>query len=43
MSRRRDEDDEVGGKFYTMVKHVPVTSFKGLLTEKETGGAEEDD
>ncbi len=43
MQRRRNEDDEVGGEFYTLVKHVPVSSFKRLLTEKNTGKTEEDD
>ena len=43
MSRRRNEDDEVGGQFYTMVTHIPVQSFAGLLTEKNTGVAEDDE
>ena len=30
MSRRRNEDDEVGGQFYTLVTHIPVDSFAGL-------------
>jgi hypothetical protein len=43
MSRRRNEDDEVGGQFYTLVTHIPVQSFRGLMTEKNTGVAEDDE
>ena len=42
MSRRRNEDDEVGGQFYTVVTHLHVNTFANLLTEKNTGVAEED-
>ena len=34
LSRRKNEDDESGNKFYTEVKLLNVESFKGLLTEK---------
>lgn len=34
-----DEDDDV--KMYTIVKNVPVDTFKGLLTEEATVDAEE--
>ena len=43
MSRRRNEDDEVGGQFYTLLTHVPVKSFFGLMTEKNTGVVEDDE
>ena len=39
ISRRRDEDAESGNKFYTLVQHIPVDSFKGLITEINTGEA----
>ena len=39
MSRRRDEDAESGNKFFTLVQHIPVDSFKGLITEINTGEA----
>ena len=42
MARKRNEDDEVGGQFYTLVTYIPVASFKGLLTEKDTGEVEND-
>jgi len=29
-SRRRNEDEDAKEKMYTLVSHVPVTSFKGL-------------
>lgn len=32
--RRKNEEDEVGNKFYTEVKLLSVDDFKGLLTEK---------
>lgn len=33
LSRRRNEDEDSIHKLYTLVTHVPVTSFKGLQTE----------
>ena len=39
MSRRKDEDAEAGNKFYTLVQHIAVDSFKGLITEINTGDA----
>eukprot|EP01114_Cavostelium_apophysatum_P009543 TRINITY_DN22702_c1_g1_i1.p2 TRINITY_DN22702_c1_g1~~TRINITY_DN22702_c1_g1_i1.p2 ORF type:complete len:133 (-),score=29.48 TRINITY_DN22702_c1_g1_i1:246-587(-) len=32
ISRKRNEDEDAKEKMYTFVEHVPVTSFKGLLT-----------
>ena len=34
LSRRKNEEDESGNKFYTEVKLLNVETFKGLLTEK---------
>jgi large subunit ribosomal protein L31e len=34
LSRRRNEDEEAKEKFYTLVQHIPVASFKALETEK---------
>ena len=34
LSRRKNEEDESGNKFYTEVKLLDVETFKGLLTEK---------
>jgi len=31
LSRRRNEDEESANKLYTLVTHVPVTSFKGQV------------
>lgn len=33
MTRRKNEDEESKSKFYTLVEHVPVESFQGLLSE----------
>ncbi|XP_054714740.1 60S ribosomal protein L31 [Uloborus diversus] len=33
LSRRRNEDEDSVHKLYTLVTHVPVTTFKGLQTE----------
>jgi large subunit ribosomal protein L31e len=33
LSRRRNEDEDATNKFYTLVTHVPVTSFKKLLNK----------
>ena len=33
MTRRKNEDEEAKSKFYTLVEHVPVESFDGLLSE----------
>ena len=34
LSRRKNEEDESGNKFYTEVKFLHVEGFKGLVTEK---------
>lgn len=34
MTRRKNEDEEAKSKFYTLVEHVPVESFSGLMSEK---------
>mmetsp|Transcript_121364 Transcript_121364/g.170635 ORF Transcript_121364/g.170635 Transcript_121364/m.170635 type:complete len:121 (+) Transcript_121364:83-445(+) len=39
MSRRRNEDTESSEKFYTLVQHINVPSFKRLETEINTGEA----
>jgi len=39
ISRRRNEDEEGKNKFYSLVQHVPVDTYKGLLTENNTGEA----
>lgn len=31
MSRKRNEDEGAKSKLYTLVEHVPVASFKGML------------
>jgi large subunit ribosomal protein L31e len=33
LERRRNEDEEAEEKLYTYVTYVPVSSFKGLLTQ----------
>ena len=33
MSRKKNENEESKGKFYTLVQHIAVNSFKELLTE----------
>ncbi|XP_046853574.1 60S ribosomal protein L31-like [Xenia sp. Carnegie-2017] len=33
LARRRNEDEDSPHKFYTLVTHVPVDSFKGLETK----------
>merc|ERR1711977_587243 len=35
--RKKDEDDESGTKWYTLVQLLAVESFSGLLTENNTG------
>merc|ERR1711874_267230 len=35
--RKKDEDDESGTKWYTLVQLLNVESFSGLLTENNTG------
>jgi len=37
ISRKRNEDDEGKNKFYSLVQHIPVDSYKGLQTENNTG------
>ncbi|PRP75790.1 hypothetical protein PROFUN_08784 [Planoprotostelium fungivorum] len=32
MQRKRNEDEDAKEKFYTLVSHVPVPTFTGLLT-----------
>jgi len=36
MSRRRNEDEDAKEKFYTLVQHIPVPSFKKLKIEVVT-------
>lgn len=33
LSRRRNEDEESTNKLYTLVTHVPVESFKGIVVK----------
>ncbi|CAE8618874.1 unnamed protein product [Polarella glacialis] len=33
LSRKRNEDEDAKEKFFTLIQHVPVESFKGLQTE----------
>lgn len=33
ISRRKNDDDQAKEQFYTLVEHVDVDSYKGLLTE----------
>uniref|UniRef100_A0A7R9WA07 60S ribosomal protein L31 n=1 Tax=Pseudictyota dubia TaxID=2749911 RepID=A0A7R9WA07_9STRA len=33
LSRKRNDDDESEDKYYTLVSHVEVSTFKGLKTE----------
>ena len=33
LSRRRNEDEESTNKLYTLVTHVPVESFKGMVVK----------
>merc|ERR1712098_49417 len=33
MARQRNDDEDAKEKFFTLVQHVPVQSFKGLQTE----------
>jgi large subunit ribosomal protein L31e len=33
LARRRNEDEDAKDKMYTLVTHVPVTSFSGLQTK----------
>eukprot|EP00397_Hematodinium_sp_SG-2012_P066430 GEMP01099535.1.p1 GENE.GEMP01099535.1~~GEMP01099535.1.p1 ORF type:complete len:129 (+),score=30.66 GEMP01099535.1:34-387(+) len=33
LSRRRNEDEDAKESMYTLVQHVPVESYKGLLNE----------
>merc|ERR1712058_101533 len=33
MARQRNDDEDAAEKFFTLVQHVPVQSFKGLQTE----------
>merc|ERR1711977_329162 len=39
--RKKDEDDESGSKWYTLVQLLNVESFAGLLTENNTGKVRE--
>jgi large subunit ribosomal protein L31e len=34
LSRRKNEDENKDGQYYTLVQHVEVDTFKGLVTEK---------
>jgi large subunit ribosomal protein L31e len=33
LARKRNDDEDADEKFYTLVQHVPVDSYKGLQTE----------
>ena len=33
LSRKKKEEDDGKGKYYTHAQHVPVAEFKGLKTE----------
>lgn len=33
LARKRNEDEDAKERFYTLVTHVPVASFKGLQTK----------
>ena len=33
LSRKKKEEDDGKGKYYTHAQHVPVDSFRGLKTE----------
>jgi len=37
LSRKKNDDDESGTKWYTLASLIEVSEFKGLLTEKATG------
>eukprot|EP00353_Schmidingerella_taraikaensis_P004157 CAMPEP_0185579416 /NCGR_PEP_ID=MMETSP0434-20130131/14698_1 /TAXON_ID=626734 ORGANISM="Favella taraikaensis, Strain Fe Narragansett Bay" /NCGR_SAMPLE_ID=MMETSP0434 /ASSEMBLY_ACC=CAM_ASM_000379 /LENGTH=121 /DNA_ID=CAMNT_0028197439 /DNA_START=24 /DNA_END=389 /DNA_ORIENTATION=+ len=41
LSRKRNEDEEAKEKFYTLVQHVEVPTFKGLTTRRVEDEAEE--
>ena len=34
IQRRKNEDDDSKGSFYSLVQHIPVDSYEGLRTEK---------
>lgn len=34
VARKRNEDEDAKEKFYTLVQHIQVDSFSGLVTEK---------
>jgi large subunit ribosomal protein L31e len=34
ISRKKNEDEESADKFYSLVQHLKVESYKGLKTEK---------
>jgi large subunit ribosomal protein L31e len=36
LQRKKDEEDESGKKFYTLVQLIQIEDFKGLRTEKNT-------
>ena len=36
LQRKKDEEDEAGNKFYTLVQLIQIEDFKGLRTEKNT-------
>ena len=33
MTRKKNEDEEAKNKFYTLVQHIPVTDYHGLITQ----------
>jgi large subunit ribosomal protein L31e len=34
LQRKRNDDEDAKNKMYTLVSHVPVTTYKGLVTQK---------
>ena len=34
IQRKRSEDEDAKNKFFSLVQHVPVSTFKGLKTDK---------
>uniref|UniRef100_A0A7S2GNH5 60S ribosomal protein L31 n=1 Tax=Octactis speculum TaxID=3111310 RepID=A0A7S2GNH5_9STRA len=42
LSRKRNDDEEADEKLYTLVEHVPVASFKELVTKVVEDMGEED-
>ena len=38
LHRKRNDDDDIANKFYTLITHVHVESFKGKERERGWGG-----